>query len=94
MVYRRGGFIIQRYNELLDLEAEMLKIVICNDVQIEPVLQEINGKVLTPGTNTAADARLVAFGSFFDVRVCYPNAESCKGLATKQIYRQHESRIY
>ena len=29
--------------------------------------------------------------TFFDVRVCYPNAESYKGLTTKQIYRQHES---
>ena len=29
--------------------------------------------------------------AFFDVRVCYPNAESSKGLTTKQIYRQHES---
>ena len=57
MVCRRGGFIIQRHNELRDLEAEMLKMV-CNDVQIEPVLQEINGEVLTPDTNRAADARL------------------------------------
>ena len=29
--------------------------------------------------------------AFFDVRVCYPNAECYKGLTTKQIYRQHES---
>ena len=27
----------------------------------------------------------------FDFRVCYPNAESYKGLTTKQIYCQHES---
>ena len=57
MICGRGGFIIQRHNELRDLEAEMLKMV-CNDIQIEPVLQEINGEVLTPGTNRAADARL------------------------------------
>ena len=44
MVCRQGGFIIQRYNELRDLEAQMLKMV-CNDVQIEPVLQEIKGEV-------------------------------------------------
>ena len=99
MVCRRGGFIIQRHNELRDREAEMLKIV-CNDVQIEPVLQEINGEVLTPGTNRAADARLNIHArgfwerqcsAFFDVRVCYPNAKSYRGLTTKQIYRQHES---
>ena len=52
MVCRRGGFIIQRHNELRDLEAEMLKLV-CKDVQIEPVLQKINGEVLTPGTANA-----------------------------------------
>ena len=57
MVCRHGGFIIQRHNELRDLDAKMLRMV-CNDVQIEPVLQEINGEVLTPGTNRAADARL------------------------------------
>ena len=41
MICRRGGFIIQRHKELRDLEAEMLKMV-CNDIQIEPALHEIN----------------------------------------------------
>ena len=57
MVCRRGGFIIQRHNELRDLEAEMLSMV-CNDVEIEPVLQEINGETLNRGANRAPDARL------------------------------------
>ena len=35
----------------------MLKMV-CTDSQIEPAPQEMNGEVLTPGTNRAADARL------------------------------------
>ena len=56
--------------------------------------------MLTPGTNRAEDGRLGFHArgfrerqgsAFFDVRVCYPNAESYKGLTTKQIYRQHES---
>ena len=38
MVCRRGSFIIQRHNELRDLEADMLSMV-CNNVKIEPVLQ-------------------------------------------------------
>ena len=38
-----------------DLEVEILKVV-CNDVQAESVLHEINGEVLTPGRNKAADA--------------------------------------
>ena len=42
---RRGGFIIQRHNELRDLEVEILGMV-CNDVEIEPVLHEITAETL------------------------------------------------
>jgi hypothetical protein len=38
LLSRRGGFIIQRHNELRDLEAELLSMVcnlVCNDVEIE-----------------------------------------------------------
>ena len=58
---------------------------VCNDVDIEPVLQELTGESLPSGTNRAPDARLdihaKGFGerqrsAFFDVRVCYPNADS------------------
>ena len=42
-----------RHNELRDLEAEMLKIMVCNNFQ----LSRINGEVLTL-TNRAADTRL------------------------------------
>ena len=99
MVCRRGGFIIQRHNELPDLEAEMLSMV-CNDVEIEPVLQEITREALNRGANRAPDARLdiSACGfwerkrtTFFDVKVCHPNADSYRGLSRKEIYRQHEN---
>ena len=43
MISKRRGFIIQRDNELRDLEAQMLNLV-CHDVEIEPVLQEITGE--------------------------------------------------
>ena len=33
MICRRGGFVIQRHNELRDLEAEMLDMV-CYDVKL------------------------------------------------------------
>ena len=56
MVCRRGGFIIQRNNELRDLEAKMLSMV-CNDVEIEPVLQEITGETLNRGANRTPDPR-------------------------------------
>ena len=37
MVCRQGAFIIQRHNELRDLEADLLNTV-CHDVQVETVL--------------------------------------------------------
>ena len=42
MVCRCRELIIQRHNEIRDLEAEMLRMV-CIDVETEPVLQEITG---------------------------------------------------
>jgi len=44
-ICKRGGFIIQRHNELRDLEAELLPMV-CNGVETEPVLQNITGEEL------------------------------------------------
>ena len=43
MICKRGGFIIQRHNELRYLEADLLNLV-CNDVETEPVPQEITGE--------------------------------------------------
>ena len=45
MICKRGGFIIQRHNELGDLEAELLSMV-CNGVKTKPVLQDITGEEL------------------------------------------------
>ena len=47
---------MQRHNELRDLEAEMLRMV-CNDVEVEPVLQKVDVKTLYHGANKAPDAR-------------------------------------
>ena len=44
MVCRRGGLIIQRHNEIRDLEAEMLRMV-CTDVETESVLGDHWGRV-------------------------------------------------
>ena len=52
IVCQRGGFIIQRHNELRDLEAEMLRMV-CNDVEVE-----VTGETLSHGANKVPDARL------------------------------------
>ena len=84
MVCRLGGFIIQRHNELRDLTADMRSMV-CNDVENEPVLQELTGQSLPSGDKRAPDARLDIpprgfwerqRSASFDVRVCYPNADS------------------
>jgi len=48
MICKRGGFITQCHNELRDLEAELLDMV-CNDVKIKPVFQDIMGEELGRG---------------------------------------------
>ena len=57
MICIRGGYIIQRHNEIRALEAEILQVV-CTNVEMEPVLQDVTGEVMPRGTNKAPDARL------------------------------------
>ena len=99
MICKRGGFVIQRHNELRDLEADLLNLV-CKDVTTEPVLQDVQGEKLTRGSNRSQDARLDIHArgfwephrsAFFGVRVCHPNAESYRELEPQQIYRIHEN---
>ena len=99
MICKRGGFVIQRHNELRDLEAEILRTV-CSDVEAEPVLQDINGEQQSRRANKAQDARLDIHArgfwepqrsAFFDVRVCHPNAESYNDLEPQQIYQMYEN---
>ena len=100
MICKLGGFITQRHNELRGLETEFLSMV-CSDVELEPVLQDISGERLHKGYKKAQDARLDihALGlwerhqsAFFDVRVCRPNAVSNWNLEPQQIYRIHENK--
>ena len=69
--------------------------MVCYDVAIEPTLQPLAGEELNRGANTAADARLDVHcrgfwerqrATFFDIRVCHPNADLYKELSPKQIY--------
>ena len=99
-----GGFIIQRH-ELRDLEADLLDLL-SNDVETEPVLQEITGETLNSGANLACDARLDIHArgfwerqktTLFDITVCHPNADSYEDLTPEQVYRLHENekkRLY
>ena len=105
MICKLGGFITQRHKELRDIEAEFLSMV-CSDVEIEPVLQNISVEHLNRGSNKAQDAKLDIRArvfwerrrsAFFDVRVCHPNAVSYRDLEPQQIYRIHENekkRLY
>ena len=96
MICKLGDFITQRHNELRDLQAEFLSMV-CSDVEIEQVLQDISGEHLNGGSNKAQGARLDIHARgfweshqsvFFEVRVCHPsNAVSYRD----QIYRIHEN---
>ena len=100
MICKLGDFITQRHNELRDFAAQFLSLV-CSDVEIEPVLQDISGEHLNRGSNKALDARLdiCARGfyweshrsAFFHVRVCHPNAVSYRDQDPQQIYRIHEN---
>ena len=79
--------------------------MVCSDVEIEPVLQDISGEHFNRGSNKAQDARLDIptrgfqerhQPAFFDVRVCHPNAVSYRNLEPLQI-RIHENekkRLY
>ena len=52
-----SGFVIQRHNELRDLEDELL-ITVCSYVEVEPILQYISGEELSRGANKAQDTSL------------------------------------
>jgi len=101
MVCRHGSFIILRHNEQRDLEADMLSMV-CNDVEIEPVLQEFTGESLPSGTNRAPNTHLAIHARGFWERQRsafsnYANTDSYRDLDLKQMYKQHENdkrRLY
>ena len=97
---KKGGFVIQRHNELRDLTADLLSEV-CKDVCVEPQLQELTGESLTNGrsANRSNEARLdiSARGvwcrnqrAFFDVRVFNPNAPRYVHQSLPKTYVTHE----
>ena len=100
MICKLEGFITQRHYELRDLEAEFLSMV-CSNVEIKPVLQDISGEHLNRGSKKAQDARLDIHArgfwerhrsAFFDVRVCHPNTVLYRDLEPQQIYHIMRTR--
>ena len=96
---KKGSFVSQRHNELRDLTANLLAEV-CQDVRVEPPLNELTGEVLELRTaNKSSEARLdiSARGvwangqrAFFDVRVFDPLARKYNGQTLQQCYRMNE----
>ena len=95
----KGGFIIQRHNELRDLSANLLAEV-CKDVAIEPVLEKLSGETFKcKSTITSDDARLDVSArgfwtrgqrAFFDVKVFNPYAQTYSGKTISQAYSVNE----
>ena len=96
----RRGFPSLRHNEVGDLTDKLLTEV-CNDVQIEPDLQEITTETMTKRTaNTAVGARLDIAASgfwggrhermFMDVRVFNPFAPSNRQMSLDKCFLKRE----
>ena len=75
--------------------------MVCNDVEVAPVLQEVTEETLNYGANKAPDASLDIHArgfwerqrsAFFDVWVCHPNADSYRDVTPMQIYKTHENK--
>ncbi len=96
----KGGFPSIRHNEIRDTIANLMTEV-CNDVCIEPHLQQITGESLSGASAIKEDgARLdIAANGFwgsryerayFDVRVFNPHATSNRQPTLAATYRKHE----
>ena len=93
-----GAFPIIRHNNVRDLTAKLMSEV-CHDVQVEPHLQPLSGKLLhyksaVHEDDARVDIRAAGFWgcrhhrSFFDVRVFNAFAESNQSAAN---FRRHEN---
>merc|ERR1712142_1339856 len=86
------------HDSLRNMTAELLQQV-SKDVEIEPALINITNENLPPGSNLADGARLDVSargfwtpldGTFTDIRVLHPQAQSNSNKSITQMYRSHE----
>ena len=94
--YNTGGFITIRHNKVRDFEAQLLT-KICNDVDIEPPLQPLEGEIINglTGVNAKPDVRARGFwqegqNGFFDVTITSTNSESQRHLTSEKTFTKHE----
>ena len=85
---KTGGFTLIRHNRVRDFKAQLLT-EICNDVEIEPPLQPLEGEIINglTGVNAKPDVRATVFwregqNAFFDVRITNTNSESQRHLTS------------
>ena len=103
---KKGGFIVQRHDELRDFTADLLEEV-CHDVAVEPTLEKLTGETLKyKSSNTADDARLDVSArgfwlrgqrAFFDIKVFNPIAQRYLAMSPFQAYHSNElekKRLY
>ena len=96
---KKGGFVSSRHNEVRRITADLLNEV-CNDVEEEPLLQEVTGEHFKAKTaKREKDARLdvAARGlwmrgqkAFCDVRVFNPLAKCHRSKPLAKIHEMHE----
>ena len=97
----RGGFVIMRHNEVKDLMTSMLG-ELCNNVEIEPMLQPLTGEQMRLRTAITGDeARLDVKASgfwrrnqvaFFDINVTHINTASYSNSTTEQTIKKQKNR--
>ena len=93
---KTGGFTTVCHKRVRDFEAQFLT-EICNDVEIEPPLQPLEGEIINGliGVNAKPDVRARGFwregqNAFFDVRITNTNSESQRHLPSEKIFTKHE----
>ena len=94
---KKGGFISNRHNEVRNLTASILQEV-CNDVQIEPILEPLSGEklsksIVTDNARVDIAARSVwAKGqrAYLDVRVFNPFAQRYLSRTLRSAYETNE----
>ena len=95
----RGGFVNARHDNIRDVECELLKSIV-NDVECEPMLQQVTNKQgYCKSANLKDDARLdvrargfwrPGQNAYFDVRVTNADCSSQQNTSLKQVLHKHE----
>ena len=93
---KTGGFTTIHHNRVKDFEAQLLT-EICNDVEIEPPLQPLEGEIINGLTGVDVRPHVSARefwregqNTFFDVRITNTNSESQRHSTSEKIFTKHE----